>query len=98
MAYKLPSELKKDLKDIFTAESPEKMKRFKTPTWHTDAARIKELRRKLKVSQKDFALGLGTHIKTVQHWEQTAMVPDLPRKVLALLFEEPSLFEKLKRA
>jgi len=97
MAYKMTKETEKDLVDVFGAKSLADMKRFKTPDWYSDPVHIKELRRKLKVSQKGFAEGLGISTQTVRVWEQSTGAPALPRKVMALLAEEPRLFAKLKR-
>lgn len=96
MTYKMSEETRKDLKDVFRAKSLSDIKRFKTPEWYTHPAHIKELRRKLKVSQRGFAQGLGISIGTVRSWEQSAGAPALPRKVMALMASDPKVFERLK--
>ena len=44
--------------------------------------RIKEIRKKLNLSQSDFALMIGVSISTLQNWEQGRREPDSPAKAL----------------
>jgi putative transcriptional regulator len=46
-------------------------------------ADIKAVRRKLRVSQSEFALMIGVNVSTLRNWEQGRRVPDGP--ALALL-------------
>ncbi len=43
---------------------------------------IKDIRGKLKVSQREFAAMLGISVRTIQNWEQKRRVPEGPARVL----------------
>jgi putative transcriptional regulator len=47
-----------------------------------DAPAIKSVRRKLGVSQRQFALMIGVSLRTLQNWEQGRRQPDGPAQVL----------------
>ncbi|MDX2224313.1 MAG: helix-turn-helix domain-containing protein [Rhodospirillaceae bacterium] len=61
---------------------------------------VKRIRRKLKVSQSEFATRYGLNVRTVQQWEQGRAVPDQPARVLLTLIDHaPATVElSLKRA
>ena len=44
--------------------------------------RIKDVRKRLNLSQSDFALMIGVSISTLQNWEQGRREPDGPAKAL----------------
>jgi putative transcriptional regulator len=43
---------------------------------------VKNIRKKLKASQSEFAQMLGISVRTVQNWEQKHRVPEGPARVL----------------
>ena len=43
---------------------------------------IKEIRKKLNVSQNEFAMMIGVSVRTLQNWEQGRRTPDGPAKAL----------------
>ena len=43
---------------------------------------IKELRKKVGVSQEKFAEMLGVHLRTVQNWEKGGVIPDSKYTIL----------------
>lgn len=47
----------------------------------------KNIRRKLKVSQPEFARMMGISVRTLQNWEQKRRVPEGPARVLLALAE-----------
>ena len=48
---------------------------------------IKSIRKKLHVSQSEFALMIGVSISTLQNWEQGRRKPDGPAKALLRIAE-----------
>jgi DNA-binding transcriptional regulator YiaG len=48
--------------------------RFKAPD-HWTAEKIKKLRRKLSLTQKEFGIKLGVHMGTVNRWENGSNEP-----------------------
>lgn len=57
---------------------------------------VKKIRRKLNVSQSEFARRFHLNARTIQHWEQGRTVPDQPARVLLTLIEQaPKTIEKL---
>jgi putative transcriptional regulator len=57
------------------------MREFRTTTFKP--ADVKAVRKKLRVSQTEFALMIGVNVSTLRNWEQGRRVPDGP--ALALL-------------
>lgn len=57
------------------------------------------IRRRMKLSQKDFAARFGFSIDSVQNWEQGRRVPDGPaRTLLAVIAHEPKAVERALEA
>jgi len=57
-------------------------RRKATRTFVVGAPAIKSIRRKLGVSQLQFALMIGVSLRTLQNWEQGRRQPQGPAKVL----------------
>src|SRR5262249_24715980 len=56
---------------------------------------VQAVRRKLKLSQREFALRFGFSLPTVRNWEQGHRVPEGPARVLLKIIEkEPDAVEK----
>jgi putative transcriptional regulator len=56
---------------------------------------VKAIRRKLRLSQAQFAKRFGFSVRTVQEWEQGRAVPDGPARVLLRVIEKsPKLVER----
>jgi transcriptional regulator with XRE-family HTH domain len=52
--------------------------------------KVKEIRKKLNISQEELAENLGVHRNTVQKWETGGTIPNTKRSILyKLLSEEP---------
>jgi putative transcriptional regulator len=49
---------------------------------------VKAIRKKLKLSQADFAWRFGFSVRTVQQWEQGRAVPDRPARILLRVIEQ----------
>jgi putative transcriptional regulator len=48
---------------------------------------VKAIRRKLRLSQAEFAQHFGFSVRTVQQWEQRRAVPDRPARILLRVIE-----------
>jgi putative transcriptional regulator len=48
---------------------------------------VKAIRRKLRLSQAEFARRFGFSVRTVQQWEQGRAVPDRPARILLRVIE-----------
>jgi putative transcriptional regulator len=61
------------------------------PAWrrvyHPPPADVKVIRRRLGLSQAEFAKLLGFSVRTVQQWERGETVPDRPTRILLKLIE-----------
>jgi len=56
---------------------------------------VKTIRRKLRLSQAEFAKRFGFSVRTVQEWEQGRAVPDGPARILLRVIEKsPKLVER----
>lgn len=56
---------------------------------------VKAIRRKLRLSQAEFAKRFGFSVRTVQEWEQGRAVPDGPARILLRVIEKsPKLVER----
>lgn len=67
------------------------------PVPHYKAKQIKEIRRKLNLTQAVFAEILGVSIKTVEAWESGKNIPNGPaQRILDLLKKEDDFLEKYK--
>ncbi|HVC43774.1 MAG TPA: helix-turn-helix domain-containing protein [Candidatus Binataceae bacterium] len=49
---------------------------------------VKAIRKKMKVSQAEFASRFGFSVRTVQQWEQGRAVPDRPARILLRVIEQ----------
>ena len=49
---------------------------------------VKAIRKKLKLSQADFARRFGFSVRTVQQWEQRRAVPDRPARILLRVIDQ----------
>jgi putative transcriptional regulator len=49
---------------------------------------VKAIRKKLKLSQADFARRFGFSVRTVQQWEQGRAVPDRPARILLRVIDQ----------
>jgi putative transcriptional regulator len=63
------------------ARKPSRTKEYKTPN-------IKDIRKKLRVSQVEFALMIGVSTSTLQNWEQGRREPEGPAKALLKIAEK----------
>jgi putative transcriptional regulator len=60
---------------------------------------VQAVRKKLKMSQKEFALRFGFTLGTVRNWEQGHRYPEGSARVLLKIIDnEPELVEKVLRA
>ena len=50
--------------------------------------RVQAIRRKLGLSQSEFAARFGFSVRTVQEWEQGRAVPDRPARILLTVIEK----------
>jgi putative transcriptional regulator len=56
---------------------------------------VQAIRRKLKLSQKEFALRFGFSLATVRNWEQRHRSPEGPARVLLTIIDkQPDAVEK----
>jgi putative transcriptional regulator len=56
---------------------------------------VRAIRRKLGLSQKEFARRVGFSVRTVQEWEQGRAVPDRPARILLRVIEKsPKVVER----
>ena len=95
MPKKISKTLLLDLEDLFKAKKPSDLKRFKVPEWFKQRERVRLLRKKLKVSQSQFARAIHVSVKTVQYWEQKAGVTGPEAVLLGLLEKHPELYKEL---
>jgi putative transcriptional regulator len=59
---------------------------------------VREIRRRLRLSQRAFALKFGFSPRTVQEWEQGRAQPDRPaRLLLAMIARAPKTVERVLR-
>jgi putative transcriptional regulator len=49
---------------------------------------VKAIRKKLKLSQAQFASRFGFSVRTVQQWEQRRAVPDRPARILLRVIDQ----------
>lgn len=60
---------------------------------------VKAIRRKLGMTQEEFAGRFGFSIKTLRHWEQKQRVPEGPTRAYLLVIDrDPSAVQKALRA
>ena len=60
---------------------------------------VKAIRRKLGMTQEEFAARFGFSIKTLRHWEQKQRVPEGPTRAYLLVIDrDPSAVQKALRA
>ena len=56
---------------------------------------VKRIRRRLGLSQRNFALRFGFRTRTIQEWEQRRRLPEGPARILLMLIEkEPGAVER----
>jgi putative transcriptional regulator len=56
---------------------------------------VRAIRRKLRLSQSEFALRFGFSLRTVQEWEQGRAIPDRPARILLKVIEQsPAAVER----
>jgi putative transcriptional regulator len=55
---------------------------------HTVSVDVKEIRKKLKMTQKNFAMEFGFSLDTVRHWEQKRRTPEGPAKAYLLVISQ----------
>jgi len=59
---------------------------------------VQKIRRRMKLSQKEFAARFGFSVDSIQNWEQGRRVPDGPaRTLLAVIAHEPNAVERALR-
>src|SRR5271157_3390297 len=59
---------------------------------------IRNIRKKLNVSQAEFAQMIGISVRTLQNWEQKRRVPDKPSRILLeLAATYPKQVQKVSR-
>lgn len=64
-----------------------------------DSIDVQAVRRKLKMSQKEFAVRFGFTLATVQNWEQGHRTPEGPARVLLKIIDKrPDVVEKVLAA
>jgi len=51
---------------------------------------VQAIRRKLRMSQSEFATRFGFSVRTVQEWEQGRALPDRPARILLRVIEKSS--------
>jgi len=49
---------------------------------------VRAIRRKLRLSQSQFALRFGFSLRTIQEWEQGRAIPDRPARILLKVIEQ----------
>jgi putative transcriptional regulator len=49
---------------------------------------VRAIRRKLELSQAEFAARFGFSVRTIQEWEQGRAVPDRPARILLRVIEK----------
>jgi putative transcriptional regulator len=63
-----------------------------------DAYNVGKIRKRLKLSQAQFAERFGFSVDSVQNWEQGRRIPDRPtRTLLAVIAYEPKAVERALR-
>ena len=50
--------------------------------WHVRPTSVRQVRRKLKLSQREFAQVIGVSVATLRNWEQGRRKPDGPARAL----------------
>lgn len=55
---------------------------------HTVFIDVKKIRKRLKMTQKDFAMEFGFSLDTVRHWEQRRRTPEGPAKAYLLVISQ----------
>jgi putative transcriptional regulator len=56
---------------------------------------VQAIRRKLGLSQSEFAARFGFSVRTIQEWEQGRAVPDRPARILLRVIEKsPKVVER----
>jgi putative transcriptional regulator len=66
-----------------------------SPVYIHDKYEIKQIRNKLKMTQKLFAAALGVSVKTVEAWEAGTNPPtNIANRMLELLSKDNELFER----
>jgi len=67
-----------------------------TPVCETiSATEIKEIRKKLRMSQGVFAIVIGVSKKTVESWETGRYIPDgAARRLISMINHDPSFLEQ----
>jgi putative transcriptional regulator len=64
-----------------------------------EAYDVGKIRRRMKLSQKEFAERFGFSIDSIQNWEQGRRIPDGPaRTLLAVIAHEPKAVERALQA
>ena len=52
-----------------------------------DNVNVREIRKKLSLTQQEFALQFGFSLAAVRHWEQGSRVPEMSARVLLTLID-----------
>jgi len=56
---------------------------------------VRKIRRRMKLSQKEFAARYGFSVDSIQNWEQGRRVPDRPARILlAVIAHDPKAVER----
>ncbi len=55
---------------------------------HTISVDVREIRKKLKMTQKNFAQEFGFSLDTLRHWEQKRRTPEGPAKAYLLVIAQ----------
>ena len=64
-----------------------------------EAYDVGKIRRRMKLTQKEFASRFGFSLDSVQNWEQGRRIPDGPaRTLLAVIAHEPKAVERALQA
>lgn len=69
--------------NLFNRENVQRVRRNRwEPCEQVTAQDIKQIRKRLKVSQSQFAFLLGVKVATLQNWEQGRTTPEGPAQTL----------------
>ena len=52
-----------------------------------DSVNVREIRKKLSLTQQEFALQFGFSLAAVRHWEQGSRIPEMSARVLLTLID-----------
>lgn len=86
-----PPRLGQDVKNLIAASAKRELGMPDAPPLRGERSDLRPsvavIRKRLNLSQREFAHRFGLSIKTIQHWEQSRTVPDRPAVVLLKTIE-----------